>query len=107
MTNLSRTARFKLTAGIEDPDEALIQAVLKASHQRLKPKHGAPILAIPAAATVWMKEQESVQDSYDYEICDPDLLSTTGICMSLRMADDHLPPRYEHALENLIEDGDF
>ena len=107
MTNLSRTARFMLTSGIEDPDEALIQAVLKASHERLKPKQGAPILAIPAAATIWMKEQETVPDSYDYEICDPDLLSTTGICMSIRMADDHLPPRYEHALANLIKDGEF
>lgn len=105
LKSLSRTARFKLTAGLEDPSEELIQAVLEASRKRLKPKQGAPVLAIPAAATVWMRELET--GDYDFQVCDPDLLSITGITIDLNMLDDHLPSRYEHALENLNHDLDF
>ena len=103
MNKLGRVARFKLTAGISSPEdeENLIKDVYEASKKRLKPKSGAPILSIPAAANVWMREQES--GDYDFEICDSGALSKLGLNIDLRMVEDHLPPRYEHAFENLLE----
>ena len=51
------TSYVKLSVGYTGPEEGLIEAVREASAKRLQPKAGAPILSIPAAANVWMKEQ--------------------------------------------------
>jgi len=100
LKQMKRLERYKLSIGLSEPDETLIEAVREASHKRLEPKKGAPILAIPAAASIWMREQPS--GLYDYEICDPIALSTLGVAIDIKMVEDHLPPRYEHAFENLI-----
>ncbi|CAB9498998.1 Sn1-specific diacylglycerol lipase beta [Seminavis robusta] len=97
--SMSRYERVKLAMGITEPNEDLIEAVRIASSKRLVPKKGAPVLSIPAASTIWMNEQED--GSYDYEICDPAALSKLGPVLSTRMVEHHLPPRYEHAFENL------
>lgn len=105
MNKLSRLARFKLTAGISNPedDDELIQVVQKASEERLEPKKGAPVLSIPAAANIWMREQESGE--YNAVICDSVALSKLGLHnIDIGMFEDHLPPRYEHAFENLVEE---
>lgn len=103
-TKLTRYERVKLSMGITAPDEDLIEAVRIASSERLEPKIGAPRLAIPAAASVWMREQPSGE--YDYQVCDPVALSKLGLTIGVQMVDHHLPPRYEHAIENLMDDDD-
>ena len=99
---MTRAERVKLAVGYTGPDEGLIEAVREATARRLEPKQGAPILSIPAAANVWMQEQDGGE--YDFEICDPIALSKLGLNVDLRMAEDHLPPRYEHALEHLMDE---
>jgi Lipase (class 3) len=99
---MSRYERVKLSIGISEPNDGLIAAVKDASSKRLEPKKGAPILAIPAVSNVWMKEQ--LGGSYDYEICDPNALSVLGVNLNTRIVEDHLPPRYEHAFENLVQE---
>lgn len=98
---MTRTERVQLAMAYTQPDEGLIEAVRAASVTRLEPKHGAPILSIPAAANVWMKE---CGDYYDFDVCDPLSLSKLVLNVDIRMAEDHLPPRYEHALENLMDE---
>ena len=101
---LGRIERFKLTAGISNPedDESLIEAVHEVSGKRLEPKEGAPILSIPAAANVWMREQAS--GAYDSVICDSRALAKLGLNVDITMVEDHLPNRYEHAFEHLVDD---
>lgn len=99
---MTRMERVKLSVGYAGPSDGLIEAVREASSKRLEPKKGAPILSIPAAANIWIKEQPG--GDYDYEVCDPIELSKLGLNVDLRMAEDHLPPRYEHALENLMDE---
>lgn len=101
-TKMNRTERVKLAVAYTSPDEGLIEAVREASSKRLKPKEGAPILSIPAAANVWMREQPTGE--YDFEVCDSLALSKLGLNVDIRMAEDHFPQRYEHAFENLMDE---
>jgi hypothetical protein len=75
-------------------------------------KPGAPLLLIPAAQTVWMKETTPVMggasvspsksdDEYEYLVCDSNSLAHTGIRLDTRMMSDHFPSRYEHAFHHL------
>ena len=97
---LSWTERMKLITGYVEPDEALIDAVRAATENRLVTKPGAPVLAVPAAATVWIREKEST-GRYDGKVCDSVALATLGILIDSKMLEDHFPSRYEHALHNL------
>ena len=99
MDTLTRPQRIKLTLGLTQPDDKLVENVVAISKTRLKPKQGAPVLAIPAAASVCMREQAS--GKFDSVICDPNYLSTSGIRIDTTSIEDHLPQSYEHALENL------
>lgn len=99
MTSMSRLQRIKLTLGLTEPDDQLVEKVEIASKKRLKPKKGAPALEIPTEATIWIKEKDSGE--FDYEVYDSKTLLESGIKIDGKMADDHLPPRYEHAFEKL------
>ena len=109
LTKMKRLDRFKLTTGMVEPDEELIELVRQTSAKRLEPKKGAPILAIPAAANVWMREMttndnDNNEGKYDYKVCDPIALSKLGVAIDLSMVEDHFPTRYEHAFENLMDE---
>lgn len=96
--------RMSYVTGYADVETELIEAVQKASQERLPPKKGAPILVIPAATNLWLRQIEDDHDgcaSYDVKACDASKLSTLGIRVDPNMLRDHLPPRYEHALHNL------
>jgi hypothetical protein len=102
--SLSWTERLKLMWGYSDISQDLIDRVQLAYENRLVAKPGAPILAVPAAATVWMREQRTSETrNYDIKICDPEALSTLGILLDRKMIEDHFPSRYEHALHHLVE----
>lgn len=91
---------MRLMTGYAEPDDDLIKAVEQANTKRLPPKAGAPVLVIPAAANLWMREKPG-SDKYDIKVCDPRKLATLGIQVDSNMLQDHFPPRYEHALHNL------
>ena len=84
------------------PPEGLIDEVHAANGKRLKPKEGAPVLSIPAHANVWMKERPLGE--YDFEACDSVILSWLGLNVDVQYFQYHLPPRYEHALRNLMDE---
>lgn len=92
--------RFQLMAGYEEPGDDLIQAVQRANTMRLKPKEGAPVLAIPSAAVLWILETPD-SEAYDAKVCDALKMATLGIQVDPNMLVHHFPPRYEHALYNL------
>jgi Lipase (class 3) len=97
-------SRMRLVSGYQRPDQALLQDVQRASTTRLTPKIGAPVLAIPAASTLWMREKEN-SGKYDMKNCDPVKLARLGIRIDPNMLQDHFPPRYEHALHNLDDES--
>jgi hypothetical protein len=96
-------SQVQVSMGLAKPDKALLDDVLTASTKRLLPKAGAPILKIPSAAVVWMREKGN-SGKYDFKVCDPRRLATSGIFVDSNMLQDHLPPSYEHAFHNLEED---
>jgi pimeloyl-ACP methyl ester carboxylesterase len=114
---MSLTERLKLigsdwTLGASTIPESLIQDVRNAQRNRLEVKPGAPLLMIPAAQTVWMKETTLVsdgasaspsknEDEYEFLVCDSNSLAHTGIRLDTRMMSDHFPSRYEHAFHHL------
>ena len=98
--------RMQWITGIKKPDASLIESVQRASTERLPPKPGAPLLAIPAATNVWMREQgrrRRGSGRYDVKLCDSERLATLGVHIDLEMLTDHFPPRYEHAFHHLSE----
>ena len=106
-TNMTATARMNLTLGNAKPPSGMIDAVHQASGMRLPPKEGAPVLSIPAAANIWMKERPHCYQGggeYDFDICDSTILSWLGLNVDVRYFQYHLPPRYEHALEYLMDE---
>jgi len=96
---LSWTARMKLMTGYTEPSSELIDAVRCANENRLVTKPGAPLLAVPAKANVWIRENE--RGEYDAKVCDSKALAKLGILIDARMLDDHFPSRYEHAFHNM------
>jgi hypothetical protein len=97
---LSWTERMKLMTGHLEPDEALMEAVRVANQNRLVIKPGAPVLAVPAARNVWIRENGNT-GTYDLKVCDSISLANLGIFIDSKMLEDHFPSRYEHALYNL------
>jgi pimeloyl-ACP methyl ester carboxylesterase len=87
--------------------ESLVQDVQRAQQNRLEVKPGAPLLIIPAARTVWMKETTPVthdaakEEEYEYLAYDAHTLAHMGIRLDTRMMSDHFPSRYEHAFHHL------
>ena len=71
-----------------------------ANENRLVTKPGAPILEIPAASNLWIRENETT-GKYDVKVCDSGALAKLGILVDSNMLEDHFPSRYEHALHNL------
>jgi hypothetical protein len=98
--SLSWTERMRLMTGFTEPDEALIDVVCRAHHNRLLTKPGAPLLVVPAATNLWIWEDEAT-GRYDVKVCDSLSLAKLGILIDFKMFDDHFPSRYEHALHNL------
>ena len=98
----SWSQRMQLATGNAEPDEALIDAVRRANENRLVPKPGAPILAVPAKTNVWMREDKGT-GRYDAKLCDSMAMAKLGILIDAKMLEDHFPSRYEHALHNLEE----
>ena len=103
---LSTFRRFQILWGRSPPPDDLIQAVQRAQREPLIPKKGAPVLAIPAATSLWMKKVDPKSDHYVMEKWDPKQLSTWGIRFDNTMLSDHFPSRYEHALDR-IRNEDF
>lgn len=101
-TKMTAGERMNLTLARTKPPEALIDMVHSANGMRLKPKEGAPVLSIPAATNVWMKERPVGE--YDFEACDSTVLSWVGLNVDVQYFQYHLPPRYEHALEHLMDE---
>ena len=99
--NLGYWKRMRLLVGLDEPNERMIKAVQRASKKRLPAKAGAPILVIPAAVTLWMREKEQIKGKYDIKICDSRRLPSLGIPIHSSMLQDHFPSSYEHALHNL------
>lgn len=98
--NLSWPERVKLVTGLDEPDEILSEAVDRANKQRLTPKHGAPVLCIPARTTIWLKEKGR-SGTFDAKYCDPAKISRTPIQIDVNMLQDHFASRYEHVLHHL------
>jgi hypothetical protein len=95
--------RLKVSWGLATPDQALLDDVAIGNTKRPAPKAGAPLLVIPCASVVWMREKGD-SGKYDAKVCDPRRLATLGISVGPNMLLDHTPPRYEHAFHNLEED---
>lgn len=94
--------RQKLVIGCSAPDDVLQQAVLKARLTKLPPISGAPLLTVPAAANVWIRQKEFAgNDDYDVKDCDSFRLAKRGILVDTNMLFDHFPTKYEHALNIL------
>lgn len=93
--------RMRYFAGSLPMDPDLCDAVEQASLKRLKPKSGAPLLEIPAAANVWLRRKDGSDDTYDYKVCDSSKLAKLGILIDANMLRDHFPSRYENAFHNL------
>ncbi|CAB9512472.1 Sn1-specific diacylglycerol lipase beta [Seminavis robusta] len=100
-TKMSHGARMHLVLARTKPPEGMIDAVMAVNGSRLAPKEGAPVLSIPAAANIWMKEQPLGE--YDFEACDSLILSWIGVNVDIEYFQYHLPPRYEYALEHLMD----
>jgi Lipase (class 3) len=93
-------SQMPLVTGYRLPSDEFVEEIHRASTERLKAKPGAPLLAIPAATNVWMRERQDNSGDYDFKICDSQM-ATLGIQIHLNMLTDHSPPRYEHALQSL------
>jgi hypothetical protein len=100
---LSWMERMKIMIGYVEPSDRLIEGVQTAHSNRLTPKHGAPVLLIPAAVNIWMQESES-SDDYTAKVCDSELLAKLGILVDSKMLEHHFPSRYEHALHNICSE---
>lgn len=96
-------SRMRLVTGYELPNERICEDVALAKERNLEPKKGAPKLAIPSAANVWLQEVD-VSGRYDFKLCDSKRLATLGLQIESNMLKDHFPPCYEHALHNLADE---
>jgi len=101
-TEMTTGEKMNLMLARAKPPEGMIEAVHEVGARRLQPKEGAPVLSIPAAVNIWMKEQPCGE--YDFEVCDPEVLSWIGLNVDIEYFQYHLPPRYEYALENLMDE---
>jgi hypothetical protein len=114
---MGRLERTRLFWRRIPPPSELVDAIRRASsssdddeqeRERLTPpKPGAPLLCIPAAASVWMQQDITPTSTtmaasyYTMKVCDPQRLARLGIPIHPNMLPDHSPARYEHALDNL------
>jgi hypothetical protein len=96
-------SQVQLSLGLAKPDPALLDDVVTANTKRLMPKAGAPLLKIPSASVVWMREKGN-SGKYDFKVCDPRRLAILDIFVDSKMVQDHSPPCYEHAFHNLVEE---
>jgi hypothetical protein len=97
-------SQVQVSLGLAKLDQALLDDVVTANTKRLMAKAGAPLLKIPSASVVWMREKGD-SGKYDLTVCDPKRLATLGIFVDSNMVQDHLPPCYEHAFHNMEEDN--
>jgi hypothetical protein len=102
---LTRKDRAEILLNMKKPPRELVEAVLRASNAPLEPKEGAPLLMIPAATSVWLREDPK-SGLFSFRICDPQRLAKLGILFHKNMLPDHFPPRYEHALDNIESEED-
>jgi hypothetical protein len=98
--NLPWRKRMTLVTGFAEPDEEVAEAVAQSNRRRLKPKDGAPVLCVPAQATIWIREKEQT-GTFDAKICDSEKISRTPIQIDIDMLQDHFVSRYEHVLHHL------
>jgi hypothetical protein len=95
-------SHVQVSMGLAKPEQALLDDIVTVHTKRLLPKAGAPLLKIPSASVVWMREKGD-SGKYDFKVCDPSGLATLGISVVSNIMADHLPPCYEHAFHNLEE----
>ncbi|GKY94119.1 hypothetical protein MPSEU_000378000 [Mayamaea pseudoterrestris] len=100
--NIPWRERMKLVTGLADLDERLTDAVGNANQKRLTPLDGAPVLCVPAQASVWLREKK-LSGKFDAKICDPVKISRTPIQIGVDMLQDHFVSRYEVVLYHLEE----
>lgn len=99
-SDMSFADRLNLVNGYAKPTQVLLDAVDTAQRERLPTKPGAPVMFIPAASTVWMRERHK-SGKYSIKVCDPNRLALLSPLIHNSMVLDHFPPRYEHALHRL------
>lgn len=95
--------RWQLTAGIDEIDKQMIAAINKGRTERLPSLDGAPLLAVPALANVWMIQSEESK-KYDFCLCDPEEMAKVGLLLNPFMILDHVPINYERALIELCDE---
>jgi pimeloyl-ACP methyl ester carboxylesterase len=72
--------RMRLVTKYRTPHRDLVDVVDRAHGNRLEPKPGAPVLAIPASSNIWLKEQKDTHPAkYDSKVCDSIKLAHLGI----------------------------
>lgn len=96
---LNFLARKRLAFGKEGPSKSMIKAALQGN--RVVPKRGCPLLAVPAATVIWTKETQHGQ--FDAIVCDTRKVSTLGIQIAQGFLADHALRAYEEALHYLYD----
>lgn len=101
--DLTWTERVKISAGLQPPDEQLLQLVHQASASRPIPRTMAPQLEIPTRTNYWVCCTPD-GSTFDAKRCDSRKLASLGILVHVNMLQDHFPSRYEDALYHLVEE---
>ena len=88
----------------------LVEPVQQARITSLPAVEGAPLLAIPAAHIVWLRElvddeKKASQDQWTPVLCDGMSFASNGIVIHPNMMNDHMLPMYQMALEKLALRG--
>ena len=103
------TDRMKIMSQYTTPPPSLIEKVEVARTKRLDTLPGAPQLIIPAVSNIWLQEHVTDDEEsafsrvyyYDQMVCDAQALANIGIAVNPNMWDDHMPSRYEQALQGM------
>lgn len=99
MSDASPKVRQFVPPMFRGPSKETIDTVL--SSNTVVAKKGAPILNIPAANIVWMKE--TGHGTFDFKVCDTKKVGLMGIQISSGAIADHAMSSYEEALHFLEE----
>lgn len=98
--HMNRLQVLRLAFGKAEPPEKLKVKVFEASQQRPVPKIGAPMLHIPAARNIWIREKGATLGVSTWNSRE---LSTLGLYIHPDMLQDHFPSNYELALHTLSD----
>ena len=95
-------SRMSMAMGYQTLSSALVKNVQAADQIRPLPKQKAPILYIPAANNVWIRDGDG-KEAPNTVFCDSTKIATQAIQIKTKMMTDHFPQRYEHVLHRLCE----